>query len=362
MAAPDLFLRIMAAAYDELRERRGGSDQPRFLMSFFGKTPQERTVSETDRVDVDVRRSNRTVAADVIRGGGQGNSNMPERFSAKEYKVPLYWEESPITAYQLYKRGLGQNPYDVSSGNRAKLVRLVNDVQFKQTDKIELEMERMASEGLLSGTITLRNTESLDFGKKSGHSVTPSTKWDNSGDPLTDIESMCQTIHQDGNVKPNIAVFGQSAWDVFINNATVQAELDKRFIQPGRINPAEVMDGAVYQGRMWFGSYQLDLYTYPQWYENAAGSNVDYITTDSVVIFNTMARYDKVFGAVELLPQYEAMYRDMGLPMLPGFVPGQMVPFAYEKPPTAFMAGVQSAPLLIPVAIDTIGTLDNVDT
>ncbi|MFW6312259.1 MAG: major capsid protein [Spirochaetota bacterium] len=361
MAAPDLFLRIMAAAYDEMRVRRQ-SNQPRFLMNFFGKTPQERTISNTDVIDIDVQRSNRKVAADVVRGGGQSNRNLPTRFTAEEYKVPLYSEEAPITAHQLYKRGIGQNPYDVSGDQRTALVRLVNEAQLKMTDKIELEMERMASEALLSGTITLRNSESLDFKKKGGHSLTPSTKWD-AADPdiLGDIEDHCQTIHQAGQLKPNTAIFGQIAWDLFWRDSDVQAALDKRFIEPGRISPAEVADGAVYQGRMWFGSYALDMYTYPQWYDNSSGTAVDYVTTDSVIIFNRMARLDKAFGAIELLPQSVSRYSEMGLPSLPAFVPGEMVPFAYEAPPSALMVGVQSAPVLIPVAIDTIGTIDNVD-
>lgn len=348
----------MMAAYDE----RVATAMPgMFFSSLFGKDPTERRTFEGEKVDVDIIRDQRRAAIDVIRGGGQGNVNFAQRYTTKEYTPPLYWEEAPITASMLNKRLPGVDPYQ-ATGRMAALITHATSVQREQTLKILREKERMGAEALLSGTVTLVNTESLDFKKKTAHSVTPGTKWDNSGDPIGDIESIADTIFQNGKMKPNTLVFGQEAWTAFINNGSVQTYLDNRRIEPGRLEPDSEIDGAKRWGRVDIGPYQFDIYIYNDFYVNASGANTEYMTGDSVIVMNRNARLDQVFAAVEVLPEFTARYDEMGLPRLPQFVTGEIIPFVYEKAPTAIMAGVQSAPLLIPTAIDTIGTLDNVDT
>lgn len=354
----DLFMRVMMAAYDE---RVATLMRPMFLTSFFGKNPSELVISTIERVDVDVIRDARRAAVDVIRGGGVGNPNQTGKFTTHEYKVPLYWEETPLTAQQIIRRIPGMNNFE-SLDRAAVLAYHATNAQREQTLKIVRDIERQAAEALQLGTITLINTESLDFGKKAAHSVTPATKWDNSGDPITDLQGLCDIIFHNGKMKPNTVIFGEAAWSVFITNTIVKAHLDNRRIEAGRINPAEIPEGATFQGRVWIGDYQLDLFSYNDFYMNSSNVAVPYITTDTVIVMNRSAYLTKAFGAVELLPQYVAEYAARGLPRMPEFVPGQFVPFAYERAPNALLVGVQSAPLVIPTAIDTMGTLVNVDT
>lgn len=353
----DLFKRVMMAAYDERRL----AVPPMFLSSLFGKRPQERIVSETEKVEVDIMRDNRKVAVDVIRGGGVGNTNFSNRFSAKEYGVPLYWEEAPITASMLNKRIPGLDPYQPTD-RMAALVWHATRIQDEQAMKIKREIERMCGEALQLGTITLKNSDSLDFKRKATHSVTPGTKWDSTGDPITDVRALCDVIFQDGKMKPDTAIFGSAAWDAFITNSNVTGYLDVRRIEPGRVNPAEVLGGATFQGRVWIGDYQLDLYSYNEFYLDASDTATPYVTTDSVILMNRAARLAMGFGAVEVLPEREAEYRRLGMPTIPMFAPGEVTPFVYEKPPAALYAGVQSAPIAVPTAIDTFGVLINVDT
>jgi len=354
----DLFMRVMMAAYDE---RVTTQMKPLFLSSFFGKNPSELVVSTSERVDVDVIRDARRVAVDVIRGAGIGNSNITGVFTTHEYKVPLYWEETPLTAQQIIKRIAGMNNTDTLDRS-AILAYHATNAQREQTLKIIREIERMAAEALQSGTITLINTESLDFGKKASHAVTPATKWDAGGNPLTDIQGLSDTLFHDGKMKPNTIIFGESAWTAFLTNAAVIAYLDNRRIEAGKIDPTEIPKGATFQGRVWIGDYQFDMFTYNDFYMDSSNCAVPYMTTDTVIVMNRQAYLTKAFGAVELLPQYVAEYASRGLPRMPEFVPGEFMPFAYERPPNALMVGVQSAPLVVPTAIDTIGTLVNVDT
>lgn len=354
----NLFRHIMLEAYND---KMAAGRVKTFLLNFFGKTPQEIVVAETEKVDIDIIRDNRIVAADVLRGSGAGNKNVVGKFTAKEYAVPLYWEEGPITAAMLNKRLPGIDPF-TESGHMEALAFWAAQLQVDNTNKILRAMEKMSAEALQSGTISLKNQESLNFKKKSTHTVTPSTKWDASGgDPLSDIKGLCTVIFQDGKHKPETAIFGSAAWSAFVGNSSVTDYLDKRLIEPGRIAPSEYRDGATYQGRLWIGDYQLDLYTYQEFYESS-GTATPYISEDTVILMNSKARLTKAFGAVEVLPQFENEYREQGMPPLPEFKPGEFIPFLYPLPPSGLMAGVQSAPVVVPTAIDTIGTLVNVDS
>ncbi len=354
---PDLFKHIMTAAYNE---KLAAGQVTTFLLSLFGKNPQEVVVAPTEKVDVDIIRDNRLVAADVVRGGGAGNKNVVGKFSAKEYTVPLYWEEAPITASMLNKRLPGIDPY-TPTGRMEALAYFASRAQVDNTNKILRAMEKMAAEALQLGTVTLVNTDSLDFKKKATHSVTPGTKWDSTGNPISDIEALADVIFQNGKLKPNTLIFGQSAWDAFINNSNVQSYLDNRRIEPGNLAPGEIVNGAKPWGAFDIGPYRFVAYIYSEFYD-VSGTATPYVTTDTVVVMNKDARLTKVFGAVEVLPQFQADYSEQGLPTLPQFQPGEFIPFVYNLPPAALMAGVQSAPLVIPTAIDTIGTLINVDT
>lgn len=170
----DLFRHILLAAYNEIVVPQV---RPGFLSSLFGKNPQERVVSESDRADIDIIRDARLHAVDVIRGGGVGNANFTGISTAKEYKIPLYWEEAPITAAMLTKRIPGVDPF-TQTGRAAALAYHASQVMPKLALKINREIERMAAQALLTGLITLVNTESLDFHKKAAHGVTPAVKWE----------------------------------------------------------------------------------------------------------------------------------------------------------------------------------------
>lgn len=67
---PDINTRKMIAAYDEgmKTETKG------FLQSFFGRQPNSITLSNNERIIVDVIRDSQRIAVDVNRGG-LGNRN-----------------------------------------------------------------------------------------------------------------------------------------------------------------------------------------------------------------------------------------------------------------------------------------------
>lgn len=347
----DIFQRAMLEAYEE-----GVSQDPEqyFLSNLF----REEVISPVDEIELDVIRGSRRIAADVTRGGGVGNTNYVNQYTNKSYKVPLYWEQTPITASMLSKRVPGMDAFrSPAMSEAAKIGYHVGRAQAEQVKKIKRAIELQAAQALQTGIVTLKNADNIDFHKDSSLNNVPSTKWDNSGTPIDDIEALAVEIYQKGKVKPNTAIFSANAWIAFRKNANVQSFFDKRFIEPGLLRPEETVLGATLQGRISIGDFMLNLYTYDGFYENANGSNVSYMNTETVIVMNSNAMLAKGYGATEVLAESREEYRNLGLPELPEFVAGAFVPFYYTMHPSTMYAGVQSAPIVIPKAIDTIGTI-----
>lgn len=351
----DLTKKLMLAAYDE---RVATQDEPMFLLNLFQN--ESRFYGTT--VDVDVIRSNRKVAADVVRGSGAAGEHQGERSTAKEFKIPLYHEKTPITEEQLSKRVPGVDPYTRYSREQALAYHSLSAIR-EMRGFIRREMNRMAGEALEDGVITLNNTDSLDFHRSADTTVTPGTKWDNSGTPLADIESLADTVYEKGKVRPDTLVFGSAAWSAFHQNSNVTTYLDNRRIAGGQIAPGERIEGAVFWGRVAIGDYEFDIYLYNDFYENDSGTATRYIATDSVLMLSRMARMDKVFGAVEVPDEFRDMFLSEIGQVSGDMIAGDFVPYLYVSGERmSRVVGVQSAPLVIPTAVDTIGTFKNVDS
>lgn len=359
MANP--FKIIMLEAYNELVSGLKGG-------LFFQNLFSTEVVSNTEKIELDVQRSIRIVATDVARGAGVGNQNVTGVYTNKEFRPPLYWEETPVSAAQLKKRIPGMTPYESVSDMEA-LAYWVAEAQAFNARKILNAIELMAAQALQTGIITLNNGENVDFGKKGNHNLVPSVKWDQvTADPEADFRTMCQRIQQNGKRKPTVAIFGANAWRLWSARLSAKYNNSADFIRPGFLEQGPVMEGATFQGRWSVGGFLLDLFLYDDFYEtpgatiNDATTKVDYMDTNRVIIMNPQARLTKAFAATEILPQWESEYIAQGLPAVPEFSLAAFTPFAYPKPPSVWMAGVQSAPLVIPTEIDSIGTISAVNT
>lgn len=351
----------MLAHFNEFQSNLKGG---RFFQNLF----RTEVVSETDKIQMDVTRHVRLIANDVALGSGVGNQNNVGVFTNKEYTPPLYWEETPVSAGQLNKRLPGIDPF-TSTGKAQALAYWLAEAQAFNAHKILNAIELMAAQALQTGIITLNNGGQIDFGKKSTLNLVPSTKWDqNGGTPEADFKTICERVYQASKRKPTVALFGTVAWNHFVTRMAAKYNNSPDFIKPGLIQMDEAMEGATFNGRWTLGTFALDLYVIDDFYEtngatiNDPTTKVPYMTADKVIVMNPQARLTKAFAATEILPQWESDYIERGLPIVPEFSQAAMTPFAYPKPPSVWMAGVQSRPLTIPTEIDSIGTISDVDT
>lgn len=323
---------------------------------------EQGSVSETEEIEIELTRSIRLISTDVARGSGNSGINYIDQYSNKLFKPPLYSEKTPITAPMLNKKLPGVTKYTPTSKAEA-LAYYTAKAQFGQVHKIMNAMERQAVQAMTTGIITLSNQESVDYQKKGTLAFTPSVKWDavSGQDPLDDFSTLCQRIFQAGKKRPDTAVFTKDAWDAFYLWLVANFNNSPVWIQPGMIQQAPPLNGATYQGVINVAGYRLDLFVYDDFYEDANGTAVPFMPSETVVVFARNARRVKAFAATEVLPFYEQQYLQLGMPPIPELVPGMFTPFALAEN-GLYYAGVQSAPLLMPVEIDTIGTIIDVLT
>lgn len=330
-----------------------------FLSSFFGKNSEELYVSDQEKIEIDIKRDEEMIAIDVLRGGS-ANTNVAGRYSTKEYSPPLYDESVAITAGMLNKRRAGMTPYERES-RELRFAGIAVESLMKATRKILRAIEKQTAEALFDGVVTLVNTESLDFKRKASHNITPADLWSDTvnANPIADLKAACEVNRVDGKVASKAVIMGSEAWDNFIVHPKVTEYLDNRRIEGGLIDPQFGAEGATFQGIIWIGDYRLELYTYPQFYTSDEGStHTPYVPTDQVVVMDPTARLDKAFAAVEVLPQFNKQFNGLGLGAIPQLTASEFVPYQYNQPPKSLIVGVQSAPLVIPTAIDTICNLN----
>lgn len=351
-AANDLTKKMMTAFTDQAKTIPTG-----FLSSFFGKNPSEISIYESETVEIDIQRFGEKIAVDVLRGG-DGNLNTMEKYSTKLYKPPFYNEYTNIKSSQLSKRLVDQNTYQPVNKVQ-NMINLIFKAQFEGVKKVLRAIEVQASQALFSGTITFKNADVMDFKRKASHNITPANAWNTAnGVPIADLESACIANRIDGKVTSDIAIFSNSAWDGFISNADVLLKLDNRRVGIGAIEPRFAREGAVFQGVIWAGAYRLECYTYDQYYTDEAGATQPYLPAGQAVVLYSGAVLNTSFGGVEILQHAEEAYRQLGISAIPVMTAGKFVPYSYAIKESNLVAGIQSAPLLVPTQIDAITNIN----
>jgi len=172
-------------------------------------------------------------------------------------------------------------------------------------DQITRREEWMAAQGLQTGKIVVKgdgiDTE-IDFSMLSTHKVSLSggdlwTDTTNSK-PLSDLKTWRRIIGQDSGLSPNVAVFGNDAWDAFVEHTKVQNLLDLRRIDLGIIDPVALPNGVTYQG--FLKEVAIDLYTYDEWYyDEDTSSEKPMIDAKKVILGSTNARAARHYGMIQ---------------------------------------------------------------
>jgi hypothetical protein len=335
--------------------------QPKMTFwEMFGKPPGITDYSNKSTVSIEIERYGQRKAVDVLRYG-TGNLNIMGRSTEKIYKPPMYDEYTRLDAEELNQRMPGELPTDPTGNQTARMIFNLTKAMLEIRKKILRAMEFMSVEALWNGVITLINTESLDFKRKSTHNITPINDWTDqtNGDPIADIAAGIYVIVTDGKISSKVihAVMDLNAFNLFQGHTKVQNYLDKRLIEPGLIQPSIQADsGLAYCGHVIVDGRRVEIYTYPEYYEDDAGVYQPYIPADTVLLKGDNIRLDKAFGAIGIR-DFTQDISVLGMRM-PSIVQADFVPYFLEDGISHVMAGVKSSPVVIPTQIDGFAVLN----
>lgn len=329
----DLFSRYMAEMFDDKSMIAVSTG----FQSFFGNPAAgAETIFSPDAnvVDIDIIRGNKKIAALIPRGmvsrplGSTQKNLNTEKFSTFSRKYPLAEEEGDITGDILNNRIAGENPYE----RRDRFDRLRYHARKIHTESIRriVDMnEVLAAQSILEGKQdaiigTTDTNLQYDFRRNAAHITTVGTAWSTgTADIFGDIDAACEKIKKNGRTIPNFMGIAGNALKAMIEDTNFSNIADNRrfeWIQVSdRVAPPREFQRHIDNGWQARGllvtpeGYNLWVFTYHGYYENSAGTAVDYLPDGQAFITNANARFDRYFGPPEnlpMIPQRVQLYQE----------------------------------------------------
>ena len=325
-----------------------------FFTSMYGrKTPTDQLI-----LSYDIRRNLERVAVDVQPGTGPKNIRKLEPFTNKEYQAPAYDEAFEFNANEFKRRAFGQTSYTPVQ-KAARFVEFVNRSWNESTEMIERAIELQCINAFLDGQLTLSNGDVIDFKQKATHQVAGVDWTVAANDILGDLEAAADLIRADGKGTPNIFVGGRDMINGILNNTVIKERANFRRVDTIAFAMPQFNDaGGAFHGILTVGPYNIEIWSYPQSFENASDVTTDYLADKKSVMLDSRSRFDLNFTGVDRFTHGNAEGTQMaGVPL----VASNMVEFfpyaVMDKYGQNIQTGIESHPLAVPVAIDDVSVI-----
>lgn len=319
-----------------------------FLKSFFKTTPSD--ITDTLEVSIEVERDDEKIAVDVERGT-DGNRNEWTRSVEKIWIPPYFREYFDQTILQAYERAFRAS--EISDAAFSRLLNSTADHVVGLQNKIERTHELYCSQVLETGVMVLHTGNGqIDFKRKAGSMVDLNGAggyWATNNDLFAQFQAGAVWLRKFGKVATNqfIAVLGSEAATDLYKNTTFLSRQNLFNMKLDNFAPPEMKtSGGVYLGTLTAGPYKVDIWTYDQYYKNAAGTLVPYVNPKKGFMIPMNPRFKFAYG---MTPQLLEPGQE---PVTGKFIINE---FVDEKKRTREFH-VESAGMPVPVAIDTIYT------
>lgn len=336
--ARGLFTKTLIAAY---REKVMPTS---FFRSFFKVVE-----SASKNVSIEVSRGTEKVAVDVYRGT-EGNRNAWSKSTEKIFFPPFYREFYDCTEMDLYDRLFASTSDEISGGAFAQFIRSNAEKLAEMQAKIERAYELQCAQVLLDGIVQISAGININYGRKAGSLVNLANTWNNPAtDVFQDFQDAAYFIRTEGKVQTHTfnVILGGEMMSKFLANDKVLARQNLFHMQLDSINPPQKNSvGGVYHGTVTAGPYRFNLWTYPEYYENAAGDSVPYMDEKKFIVLPEVTNFVLAYAAVPQLIG-EGMTPVKGAFMVSEYIDERMA---------AHIIDLKSAGIAIPVAVDTIYT------
>lgn len=346
--ARGVFTRALVARWNELSELAPKN----FLGSFFGKA-----TTTSKEVSIEVMRGTEKVASDVLRGT-QGNRNTFSKSSEKLFIPPFYNEWFDVTELNHYDLLFGDAASAPSGAVITGMIEQALDKLNILKYKIERAYELQRAQVLTSGIVELKSGDNIDFKRKAASMVAKSAGayWTvNTVDPREDLQAGAEFLRNTGKA-------GTGEFNVVMGAKALAAFLKNPFIVNSLVKDVKLIDlqlpqtnamGGSFHGRVSCGPYIVNVWSYPETYENAEGVSVPYIDVNHIVMLPVSGtRFTMSFAGIpaiirdarnaefpEYIRQMEADY----------FINNYIDPFGKKH-----VFEILSAGLAVPVSVDRI--------
>lgn len=361
----DASTKKMLAAYDQQ------ASLTMFLSGLFKSRPEDFYDSET--IEIDILREGETVAVPIPSISTTPHKNEAPQFVNKEFRAPVLSEQFALNSFDLLQRAAGDDPFM----NRSFLAK-ANTLALRNMrlleNKIRRNIELQASQIMQTGGVTLVDNDAnvvfeIDYLAKASHLQQVALSWSNVAAPvLEDLDSLGDAIRTDGQAEPTDICMGISAYKNFLNSDVITNGrfFDNRRADQGTIQRMRTIStGGKLRGTLDIGQYQYNLWTYDGRYEAPdTGINTPFMNPDFVTMWVDGADLRATFGSIPQIlgpdPRVAGILGGAGRLSSPRRRM-DLTRNVWTEPDgrtVHFSAGTR--PLLIPTAIDRIGSLNTV--
>ena len=328
-----------------------------FLRSFF---PNRETSNKN--VSIEVERGTEKLAVDVRRGT-EGNRNEIVDFTEKIITPAYYREYFDATDLYFYDQLFGMGDLEMDAMTFNEWIQEVASKLRLLQNKIERSIEKQCADVLELGTVTLENATNINFRRKANSLVDlgAGNYFDDAGvNPITSIEQGCLFLRTEGKMMGGVVnmIAGGEVLNRLLENESFQDRANLRRVDLVNLGlPQRIADsvGAAVHGQFSAGSFTVNLWTYPQFYDAAgSGASTPYINDKKLILLPMNPRFHTAFGAVPKI------IRDVRNAEFPEFIRQQRGAFTVgnyiEERTEEHIFDIKSAPIAIPVAVDQIYT------
>jgi len=311
--------------------------KPWILETYFPLVQTE----ESEEIHFDVEIGKRKLAP-FVAPTAQGVIVERNGFQTNTFRPAYIKQKTPLRPGAALRRAMGEQlgggQLTAAQRQAANLAQTLYD----HVDRITRRLNHMATEALVSGTVTVKGEgyapHVVNFGRSSDLSIalTGVDKWDDEdADPIRDIEEAIELVHEIEGASIYRVTMDPVAWRLFKANRRVQAILDNR--RAAGANTAEfggldLAKGAQFGGT--FGSFEVWIYS--EFYEDPdTGETKPVLPAGTVIGASDDMQGVRAFGAIH--------DEEAGIQALE-FFPKSWV----EKDPGVRFVMTQSAPLVVP--------------
>lgn len=256
----------------------------------------------TERVDIDIKKGDRRMAAFVHpRVGGQILKD--NGFKTESYKPPLINPYDITTADQLMARLPGETLYSGKTPAQRAAEKLVDEYKTLN-DAATRREEWMAVQAIVTGAIPVVGegvNETISFGFTNTKTLTGNNRWGQSAAKILDnLEDWAAEVRVKGFANVDMCIMGKTALRLFLADADVQKMLDNRRVEMGLISPRDLPNGVSYVGHL--NKPDVEIYEYNEVYlddwtdpDNPATNPL--VPDNKVILISSKANFMRAYGA-----------------------------------------------------------------